>query len=727
MLAALGALAVAPATASAASTIAVDSTEDAALESGASTCVSTDSEKDCTLRAALELAASEGGQVTIQVPAGTYRQTAGPRIAEGAEVTIAGAGAGKTVIEGNGTTDVLEVEPDESLTITGVTVTGGAEDEGGGLWVGENATFVAEESEITGNAAHDEGGAVFAEPDASVTIRRSHVTKNQSDALGGGIFARADASILIDESTLEENDATSDGGAIFAESGSSVTVRGSTVASNHAEGAGGGIFAAVGATVLVEGSTLAENKADLGGGIAIDEEPESDCEVAPTVRGAAHRSSASRLAGPLTETLGTGLTVVRSSIEKNAASGLPGGGIFFGRPCRYEEAPDAVGRAAITPGAEEAALTIEQSAITGNEADNREEGIGGGIYEETEVDDPIIDSTIASNLAAFTGGGIADGEGTEALVSDTVANNTIETSEPEEPEEEEVREDARPAWRTSRGARPQVADTVTQATNLAADPDGLATIELRNTIVSQTGSETSNCEGEISSLVSGSGYNLDYPSTTVDGVDTCGMTAAEHDLVGRDPLFDAEGLRNNGGTTDTIALTEHSPALGAVPLEEDCDQEGTGPALPNEEGKPVAVDQRGEPRPDNAGENCDVGAYEYQAPAPEKEVTPKPSTGAVLPFIVSSPPACTSKRDITIHIQNVKQFGIVSAVVSVDGKARRTLRGAHLSTAINLVGLPKGTFTVEIAARTRGGQTLHGRRVYHTCHNRLPGSLSLRL
>jgi hypothetical protein len=82
---------------------------------------------------------------------------------------------------------------------------------------------------------------------------------------------------------------------------------------------------------------------------------------------------------------------------------------------------------------------------------------------------------------------------------------------------------------------------------------------------------------------------------------------------------------------------------------------------------------------------------------------------------------CTSQRDITIHIQNVKQFGIVSAVVSIDGHSKRTLTGRHLTTAINLRGLPPGTFTVEIVAHTHSGHTLKGKRVYHTCHSKLPG------
>jgi hypothetical protein len=116
------------------------------------------------------------------------------------------------------------------------------------------------------------------------------------------------------------------------------------------------------------------------------------------------------------------------------------------------------------------------------------------------------------------------------------------------------------------------------------------------------------------------------------------------------------------------------------------------------------------------------------APAPTTTTTTTATpTAGVLPFQAASPKACTSKRQFTIHIQNVKQLGLVSAVVEVDGKNAKTLRGKGLSTAINLVGLPQGTFTVEIVGHRRDGRTVKGERVYHTCVPKLPGHAYLPL
>jgi hypothetical protein len=111
------------------------------------------------------------------------------------------------------------------------------------------------------------------------------------------------------------------------------------------------------------------------------------------------------------------------------------------------------------------------------------------------------------------------------------------------------------------------------------------------------------------------------------------------------------------------------------------------------------------------------------------ELTPPaatPSSG-VLGVKITSPKACVSAREFTIHIQNAKQLDLVSAVVSIDGQAKRTLRGKSLTTVIDLRGLPKGTVTVEIVARERSGRIVRGKRVYHTCTTKLRGHSDLPL
>jgi hypothetical protein len=119
-------------------------------------------------------------------------------------------------------------------------------------------------------------------------------------------------------------------------------------------------------------------------------------------------------------------------------------------------------------------------------------------------------------------------------------------------------------------------------------------------------------------------------------------------------------------------------------------------------------------------------------PSEPTTVTTPPAGGAepasgVLGVTIRSAKQCTSGRSFTIHVQNARRLGLVSAVVTVNGRDRRTLRGRSLSTVIDLKGLPKGAVTVEIVARRRDGRTVRGKRVYHPCVARRSSGAPVRL
>ncbi len=91
-------------------------------------------------------------------------------------------------------------------------------------------------------------------------------------------------------------------------------------------------------------------------------------------------------------------------------------------------------------------------------------------------------------------------------------------------------------------------------------------------------------------------YNLED-----DAADSCGFTAASHDLVGVSPELQG-ALAGNGGPTQTLAPGLGSPVIGAGGQ---CTDPTSAP--PN---LALTVDQRGDPRP----AVCDVGAFEAQSP-----------------------------------------------------------------------------------------------------------------
>ena len=93
LLAVLGVLAIAPASAGAATTINVTEPSDAPLAAG-NECAGGET---CTLRAAVEKADAEGGEVTIALPAGTYALSEGALWAEDdVQLTVRGEGAATT-------------------------------------------------------------------------------------------------------------------------------------------------------------------------------------------------------------------------------------------------------------------------------------------------------------------------------------------------------------------------------------------------------------------------------------------------------------------------------------------------------------------------------------------------------------------------------------------------------------------------------------------------------
>lgn len=739
LLAVLALLAL-PSVASASPTIEVNETEDAPLQPLATECKSTSLDEGCTLRAAVELANEESEvffePVTVKVPEGAFEETQTPgeiSIASDADVVIEGAGEGLTLISAGKRSRVFEVDEFGVLTLRGVTVSGGdaGDGQGGGVYVGFDAGLLVEESDLRENTAEGGGGGIATAEFAAVSVSHSHVSDDLTDeGGGGGIYADFGTFLGVEHSVLEDDGAAYEGGGIEA------------------------LLIGEEACGLTAAEAKAKARAEAHGRPAIS-------ELEPTAE----------------------LYIDQSSIENSFA--LWGGGIFVGQDnngcilarkgaARLRPNPGAhaavKGPRATLIGYEEANMLIDQSTIARNEAygyDQDEEsygGYGGGIYESGDFGDPIINSTIAENYATNDGGGIADAEGSfEALINDTVFSNELEPLE----EEEEGGEDARHALahRSHRGSghaakgaaralghrspakavRPATREDLAEelGANIATEYDEGAEVELRNTIVAETNDEFSNCGGyETFSLVPDAGHNLDYPSTPGlgGGEDSCGLSETDQDLVGVNPDLKPK-LEENGGPTKTLALEEDSPAIGAVPLKGDCEEpeSGFGPAMRNEEGEVLGpVDQRGEKRPGWTGRECDIGAYELQhvVPPPTVPVTPPATTtttttttttASVLPFKVSAPLACTSKRSFTIHIQNVKQFHIVSAVVSVNGKAVRTLTGRHLTTGVNLVGLPAGTFTVKIVARQRDGHKLSGQRVYHTCHSKLPGHAYLPL
>lgn len=237
--------------------------------------------------------ATGAGDDEIELPAGVYALTLGPAGETGnaggdldvhATLTIRGAGALSTALDGGGADRVLQ-SVGGALTLEDLTVRGGSAPEGGaGIWVVSSGGLIVNrcrvvdnhaagdssglaggigsfsgalivlDSEIRGNTATASGNVVSATTAGGVwcsdcAFTRSAIVGNtasanagSSSAAAGGIFKGGVGAFSLLHSTVSGNDATA------AESGSSIAV--------------GGFWHAAGSSTLsITSSTIADNTA----------------------------------------------------------------------------------------------------------------------------------------------------------------------------------------------------------------------------------------------------------------------------------------------------------------------------------------------------------------------------------------------------------------------------------------------------------------------------------
>ena len=244
-----------------------------------------------------------------------------------------------------------------------------------------------------------------------------------------------------------------------------------------------------------------------------------------------------------------GTVEVSGSTFSDNLAGDYGGAIVNGTGGTLEVSDSTISgnHAADTGGgiANRGTLIVSGSTISGNNGDFD----GGGIYNEGGTVD-VVNSTVSGNDGGmFGGGGILSHGGAVDVVNSTISGNISNGEE--------------------------------RCGGICGSG-----MTLHNTIVADN--EGGNCGGPITD----GGYNVDD-----DG--TCAFTRATGSLPNTDPLLDPDGLQDNGGPTETIALQPNSPAVDLVGQE----------ACP-----PPATDQRGVARPQ--GEACDSGAFELRREPP---------------------------------------------------------------------------------------------------------------
>ena len=237
---------------------------------------------------ALTKAQSNGEDDVINVAAGTYNITSTLHYSTydgdgGHKLTIQGAGADQTVLDGGGSVQILYINTDidhddddsgGDITIRGITFENGYEDycDGGGVYVdGSLINITIRECTFSENSAYHyyflfgDGGGVYAGSYGTITITNNTFSGNSAEDYGGAVYAGGHT-VIITNNTFSGNSAD-DGGAVCARGGT-ITITNNTFSGNSANCWGGGVDAwSIFDTIIIASNIFSKNSAGYGGGV----------------------------------------------------------------------------------------------------------------------------------------------------------------------------------------------------------------------------------------------------------------------------------------------------------------------------------------------------------------------------------------------------------------------------------------------------------------------------
>jgi CSLREA domain-containing protein len=475
----------------------------------------------CTLREALanansnsdttggDCAAGQDASDVITITAnGTITTASRLDVLEG--VTINGPGEALLTVSGNNNHRVFYLyAPDESVTISNLTVSGGTTTSEPGAGIASfNTNLTLNHVTISGNTASSSaGGGLFVGAGGqSLTIQNSTLSGNTA-IIGGGAYMTLYGSTSITDTTVTNNNASYGGGLSFYGYGIP-SLTNVTISTNHASTVGGGIVAQL-YGLTMNNVTITTNTSGLGGGGA----------VINHVRGV--------LIDDSRVTNNTAIDVGGLFIQKGALEG--GGGQKRSRPGLVRP------HGTLPPtfdGAEIIDTTISGNTASGNDA--------GGVFLYSGSHH-ILNSTISGNTAGDDGGGIYLYDGPLLMEDSTVANNQA----------------------GDHGGGIYAYDTMdirhSTISGNSADTEGgniylylyTGAITLRNSIVANGNAPSDPDIGTNGGTVNATYSLIETPSPNVV-TDVTDITLVDPQLG---------PLQNNGGPTETMLLALSSPAV----------------------------------------------------------------------------------------------------------------------------------------------------------------------
>ena len=315
-------------------------------------------------------------------------------------ITISGPGPAKLTVSGNSLTRVFMINPGPTVTISGLTISGGY--------------VTASSGGATGGGIMNYANLTLA--NVVVSSNKVYATGTNNTAYGGGIFNQG--TMTIKNSTIDGNSALgvstvenpSFGGGIVDMR--TLTVIHSVISNNTSSYDAGGIEAYFGSTLTMTNSTMSGNVAtyDAGGAIGVNSDACGGCSATLNLDHVSIDGNTAGIDGPGIWAQNSAIvTITNSSITNNKSTSTSysnGGGL---------EIDDGT------------TATLTNVTISGNTLGAN--GQGGGILVggDTGTTTLNLNNVTISNNSATTGGGIASTNGTVNFQNTLIANNTATT------------------------------------------------------------------------------------------------------------------------------------------------------------------------------------------------------------------------------------------------------------------------------------------------------------
>jgi len=336
---------------------------------------------DCSLREAIRAANAAGGSDTVNVPAGNYVLTRSGNDDDAFEgdlditedLTISGAGAGSTTIDGNGAIvddRVFDVLAGVTATISGMTVRDGDIGGGDGGGIRNQGNLTLTNVTVRDNIAGDGGGIYMIDAGASLTMNGGSITNNTTGGSGGGIYSsRGD--VALNGVTISGNTAKNGGGVWSKETEAVLDITNSVFSQNTSDNEDGGAIFNDKGRVTIDTSTFNNNTGSRDGGALYSKSSESIVTISDT------------------------------TFSSNQTNNEDGGAIYF----------------------EDGTLTVNRTTLNGNTAARD----GGALWTKNATT-TLTNVTVSGNSApGDEGGGIRAENGIVQLNNVTLANNTAGT------------------------------------------------------------------------------------------------------------------------------------------------------------------------------------------------------------------------------------------------------------------------------------------------------------